>query len=69
MITKWEKQKTEEIILTLDEASTIQIHPAPHQKQSPGKHIPPIRLIGIIKRAGAFDLNTFCLSDFIQPPT
>jgi hypothetical protein len=69
MITKWEKQKKEETLFTLDEARTLQIHPAPHQKQSPGKHIPPIRLIGIIKRAGSFDLNTLCLSDFIQPPT
>jgi len=69
MITKWEKQKIEETILTLDEASTIKIHPAPHQKQSLKKHIPPMRLIGMIKRAGSFDRNTFCLSDFIQPPT
>ncbi|CAF3138729.1 unnamed protein product [Rotaria sp. Silwood2] len=68
MLTKWQKHKNDIIIHQLDETSTRQIHPAIHHKQAPRTHIPPVRLLGVFKRANSFDWNNFFLSDFIQPP-
>jgi hypothetical protein len=68
MLTKWDKSANEEELHRLDEASTIQLHPAPHQAQAKGTHIPPVRLLCAFSRAGVIDWTTFCLSDFIEQP-
>ncbi|CAF4008273.1 unnamed protein product [Rotaria sp. Silwood1] len=67
MLTKWNKNKNEIKVHQLNETLTRQLHPAIHQVQSSRKHMPPVRLLGVLKRANHFDWNTFFLSDFIQP--
>ncbi|CAF0738480.1 unnamed protein product [Rotaria sordida] len=68
MLTKWEKNKNELKLHQLDETSTRHLRSAIHQTQTTKTHMPPVRLLGVLKRANSFDWNNFFLSDFIQPP-
>ncbi|CAF1158655.1 unnamed protein product [Rotaria sordida] len=68
MLTKWEKNKNELKLHQLDETSTQHLRSAIHQTQTTKTHMPPVRLLGVLKRANSFDWNNFFLSDFIQPP-
>ncbi|CAM4806774.1 unnamed protein product [Rotaria magnacalcarata] len=69
MLTKWAKDTRKTFIYRLDEANTRLIHEAPHEMLASSKHIPPVRLLGVIEDANGFIWNSLFLSDFMLPFT
>ncbi|CAF2244192.1 unnamed protein product [Rotaria magnacalcarata] len=69
MLTKWAKDTRKTFIYRLDEANTRLIHEAPHEMRASSKHIPPVRLLGVIEDANGFIWNSLFLSDFMLPFT
>lgn len=69
MLTKWARSGHEKVFYQLDEATTRQLHSACHQSPSPSSrtHIPPVRLLVLVKQAGSSTFKAHGLSDFIQP--
>ncbi len=67
MLTKWEKSETEKELYRLTETETLQLNSACHQPSPPKTHIPPVRLLILVKRAGSSTVKAIGLSNFIQP--
>lgn len=66
LITLRSDDEDESFLYQLDEESTQNLHSAEHRPKLKNNHIPPIRILGVLKKANGYDWNTLFLSDFIE---